>query len=290
MDFGYYNGIYDIGKDIKVFRYDPADKKHKTYVLDSYNTRYNSNEPSLTYNGLKFVNETLDKNNHTIFKKGECPVFDVDAVLVKHEGDTTKLVKGVSVKSVKFKNNLNATVVEDPTNERENSLDDSGNGTAYINNYKLTLGKVDGNNGMITGVEFVGPDWKSQLTKTENANFKGQPSFTITVDAKGDAKEYASKIKKAVKGENATFNFEIRQLNIGDYEENTINVTKDFTYSSKEGSPEDLEKANAALKELYEKYVNEFAAYVLADTEDFSWIKKDEQAKDYVRRLGESKG
>lgn len=60
-------------------------------------------------------------------------------------------------------------------NARVSDYEEGKGGSIYYNGYRITLDKDD----KLTGVEFLGPDYKSQLTKTENANFKGQPSFTV---------------------------------------------------------------------------------------------------------------
>ena len=251
----------DLGESYKVFRWDSAEQK--TRVLDDYNTRFNSDEPIVTYSGLKNVVETRDSDGNIVFKKGEIPVFDVDAVLVKHENNKNTLVKGLSVKNVKYKNNLNASMPARTTTARLNTIDDNRTGTRYLDNYNYEVKYTEGK---VTSSSFVGPNWKSQLTKTENANFKGQPSLTVALDIKGDAKEYSKDIKKAMKGDAGTFNFEISQLNIGDYSSDTVNnYVYNYEYASSDGNSDDKAAAKKEFATLYWGYVNQYAEALIAD-------------------------
>ena len=263
----------DIGEDFTVLA-DSVDGKSR--VEQKYNTRYNGDEPFITFTGLKnTANPTFTKKGHLVIKKGEDPVFDVDAVLVKTENGKNSVVKGLSVKSVKFKNNVAASFPEDEANARISDYEAGKGGSVYDNGYKITYDKDD----KVTAVEFVGPDFKSQLTKEQNANFKGQPSFQVQFAVKGDAKKYSKDVKKASKAKEATFNFEIKQLNIGNCLGDKGSYAKEIPYTYKQ---EEYEKAEADLKKTFESYVDKYADAILADNVSYPTINTKKKAIDVV--------
>ncbi|MCR4892576.1 MAG: hypothetical protein K5989_10405 [Lachnospiraceae bacterium] len=258
-----------LGQNVEVCRWSTPERK--TRIIENINDRYNGDEPILEYNGLKKVNLETKYNKKTgeyedVRKKGQYNSFLVEAVLIKRENGKNTLVKGLSVKKVSFKNNLNASFPEEYENVRHNSMDSEGNGTLYDNGYELTI-----KDKRLSGVKFVGTDYKAQLTKTENANFKGQPSFKISFNVKGDAKKYSKDVKKAEKlkkegskDTQTTFNFEIAQLNIGDYKNDIISTTLSI-----EGKAEDTTKALEAVKAVVEKYRSEYKAELM---ERYPWF------------------
>ncbi len=260
------------GEQVDVIRWDGPEKKNR--VTETINSRYNGDEPVIRYSGLKNVNWSWDKDKKEyVKKKGEKPVFNVDAVLIKRADGKNTLVKGLSVKDIKFKNNVNATVPEVYRGVRVDSLKD-GSGTEYVNGYELTI-----KDGEIVSVKYVGPDFKAQLTKNENKNFKGQPSFTVTFDVKGDAKKYRKDVAKAQKQKiegtkqtQTTFNFEIAQLNIGNWITDHASATIQVQVTGKDGD-EIAEKLQTIIK----NYVNAFKA---AFKERFSFIS--DEAAEYL--------
>ena len=246
-----------IGRKIDVIRWDNEEKKNR--ITETINDRYNGEEPVVQFSGLKNVDVEIDKEkNELVIKKGEKPVFYVDAVLIKRENGKNTLVKGLSVKDVKFKNNVHASLPEEFGTERPlGKLDDNGSGTIYIYGYEFVIKE-----GKIVSVKYAGYDYKSQLTKTENANFKGQPSFTVKLDLKGDAKKYKKDVKKAEKyklegskSTQTTFNFEIAQLNVGDWRKDKASVDLPVQITAETG-----EAAAEALNALVKKYRDAYAA------------------------------
>ena len=249
----------DLGQNVEVIRATKADDDSKREV-EKINDRYKGDEPIITFSGLKAVNIERDDDNNVIEKKGELPVFDVDAVLIKRENDKNTLVKGLSVKKVTFKYNVNASLPEEYVNEKHDSVKD-GSGTIYRNGYEITK-----KNNVDESAKFVGTDYKAQLTKTENANFKGQPSFQVSFEVKGDAKAYSKDVKKAEKankGADTTFNFEIAQLNIGDWKDDEATTTLTVT-----GSADTQGKADEAVAKTVKSYRDKYQA---AYKELYAW-------------------
>ena len=281
---------FDLGDHFEII-HDPV--SGNTRIKETINNRYKGDEPILRYSGLKYTekqNKKKKKKNKAAFKKGTYPIFEVDAVLIKRENNKNTLVKGLSVKKVKFKNNKSASLPEEYVNERISSVSTDGSGTKYS----------DGSDGVCRGYEFtykageelsdvkyVGISYKDQLTNKENANFKGQPSFTVFFEAKGDAAKYKADIKKAqnaVKPDNnkekmTTFNFEIAQLNIGDYRNDTYapdDVIDGFCYTFL-GEANEV-KMKEAVKERLEKFREEYAA----DYRKKNPGKNDEEVREWV--------
>ncbi|SKB74248.1 hypothetical protein SAMN06296386_104308 [Lachnospiraceae bacterium] len=268
-----------LGRKIDVIRWSSPEKKER--ITETLSDRYNGDEPIVRFSGRKNVNYQYDKKGNLIQKKGEIPEFDVDAVLIKRENGKNTLVKGLSVKNVSFANNLNASIPEVYENDRVDTYDsETGSGVMYKYGYELTV-----KDGEFAGIKYVGPDYKPQLTKDENKNFKGQPSFTVSFAVKGDAKKYKKNVKKAEKAVKegskdklAKFNFEIAQLCIGDWknDKGTTNLTVQVTGDS-------VSAAQLAFDKIGKEYHDKFKAAYKERHPLASDTTADYYAEDMVR-------
>lgn len=243
-------------------------------------------QPIVQYSGRKKVWVNMAKGKTA--KPSEDQSIFADAVLVFHDGATTKFVSGLPIKSIKAKNNIFATLSSTNLVIKNDSK---------ANRYGWT--KDDKEEARYTG-------YKSQplLSATDNIYLKAnsQPCFNIQVaPVKGmdkAAKAAVGAANKALKKEN--FNFQIARMYLGDTTYDRVPVRIDYRGSKsvtaeeykkyREAEPSDKEKFEGPLvdaqkaffnelKDKHSKYINTYSSVYRNYLEE---AKKDLKIEDCI--------
>ncbi len=160
-------------------------------------------QPIVQYSGKKKVWVNMAKGKTAKPTEDQC-IF-ADAVLVHHDGITTKFVSNLPIKSIKAKNNIYATLSSTNLVLKNDS---------QANSYGWTMDDKGGD------ARYTGFKSQPLLSTAENVYLKAnnQPYFNIQVaPAKGmdkAAKSAVGAANKALKTQN--FNFQIARMYLGD--------------------------------------------------------------------------